>query len=88
MRCFEKDGAPSIDKDKIFLLEDPVNSDGSEFSAIGLLLTHHFLTALLWHVAGNGLKSLHDSIIPWDYSAVDRLNTGHAAGGLHPGSYN
>jgi hypothetical protein len=71
---FERDGAPSIRKDQIHYLQRP-ETDGTP-DVDQILLTQHFLTALLWHVAGNGLNSKQNAII--SNSSTVFVVTGHA----------
>ncbi|KAJ7195048.1 hypothetical protein GGX14DRAFT_404195 [Mycena pura] len=62
LRLFERDGAPSISRQQPYRLQ-PAQSNATP-DVNPLLLTQHFLTALLWHVAGNGLKANDNAIIP------------------------
>ncbi|KAJ7823600.1 hypothetical protein B0H14DRAFT_2597798 [Mycena olivaceomarginata] len=68
IRCFEKDGAPSINKNQLHQICP--QADARYLDVNPMLLTHHFLTALLWHVSGNGLKAHDDAIIPTAFSSV------------------
>ncbi|KAJ7798513.1 hypothetical protein B0H14DRAFT_3156889 [Mycena olivaceomarginata] len=53
IRVFENAGAPSISKHQIHYLQSiQLNSGTSDINIV--LLIQHFLTGLLWHVAGNG----------------------------------
>ncbi|KAJ6470143.1 hypothetical protein DFH09DRAFT_1221229 [Mycena vulgaris] len=66
LRVFEKDGAPSINN-QTSNWHAPLGSGINDVDAT--LLTQHFLTALLWHVAGNGLNSTDNAIVPPQFAA-------------------
>ncbi|KAJ7799940.1 hypothetical protein B0H14DRAFT_2616655 [Mycena olivaceomarginata] len=68
IRCFEKDGAPSINKNQLNQICPRTDAQYPDVDA--MLLTHHFLTALLWHVSGNGLEAHDDAIIPTAFPSV------------------
>ncbi|KAJ6583319.1 hypothetical protein B0H10DRAFT_2234861 [Mycena sp. CBHHK59/15] len=67
LRLFEKDGAPSINRNQSHYLHTVTVQGIADVNAT--LLTQHFLTALLWHVAGNGLKAKDNAITPDALSA-------------------
>jgi hypothetical protein len=50
-----------------------------------ILLTQHFLTALLWHVAGNGLKPQDAAVLPPQY-ADQKIVLGHKPSGARGSS--
>ncbi|KAJ7205558.1 hypothetical protein GGX14DRAFT_397696 [Mycena pura] len=61
VRLFEKDAAPGIARDGMWKLLEraPGNVDIADVNDV--LLAHHYLTGVLWHVAGNGRPSLRNA---------------------------
>ncbi|KAJ7214568.1 hypothetical protein GGX14DRAFT_444178 [Mycena pura] len=60
IRVFEKNGAPSISKDQVHYLQGIARSQTEDINVV--LLIQHFLTGLLWHVAGNGLQAKRGAV--------------------------
>ncbi|KAJ7806058.1 hypothetical protein B0H13DRAFT_1929802 [Mycena leptocephala] len=61
VRLFEKDAAPGIAREGTWklLMRAPGNMNIADVNDV--LLTHHYLTGVLWHVAGNGRPSLRNA---------------------------
>ncbi|KAJ7768141.1 hypothetical protein DFH07DRAFT_807880 [Mycena maculata] len=84
IRLFEKYGAPSIPRNGLRRLKIATNppdpniprSPNNAYDVSPFFLAQHFMTALLWHVAGNGVKGQNDAIIPAVYD-VDTVLLGH-----------
>ncbi|KAJ7121884.1 hypothetical protein C8R43DRAFT_73674 [Mycena crocata] len=64
LRRFERDGAPSIrDEAQARFLHDALGDPASRCDDIDpILVNHHYLTGVLWHVAGNGRPGVDESV--------------------------
>ncbi|KAJ7271436.1 hypothetical protein B0H12DRAFT_1229085 [Mycena haematopus] len=72
LRIFEKSGAPSLPRNQVIFLPKAAHDAAPDVNP--LLLTQHFLTGLLWHVAGNGLKAHTNAV---NAAAPATIHTGH-----------
>ncbi|KAJ6530774.1 hypothetical protein B0H19DRAFT_1273745 [Mycena capillaripes] len=60
IRVFEHTGAPSIPQNRVYYLQSIQANLETDINIV--LLIQHFLTGLLWHVAGNGLKAKGNAV--------------------------
>ncbi|KAJ7856267.1 hypothetical protein B0H14DRAFT_2578992 [Mycena olivaceomarginata] len=75
VRLLLKDGAPTLPRIKSFLeldIPDPDKKD--EMSRV--LYTHHYLTALHWHIAGNG-RPMPGNLPTLTFLRENNLEAGH-----------
>ncbi|KAJ7718820.1 hypothetical protein B0H16DRAFT_1796904 [Mycena metata] len=62
VRIFERDGAFSLDRSEKLFMKPPAVPGTTDVNHMFLL--QHLMTGILWHVAGNGMNSMTDAIIP------------------------
>ncbi|KAJ7467482.1 hypothetical protein FB451DRAFT_393832 [Mycena latifolia] len=73
IRLFEKDGAPSVPRTDVLPLRRSEGVSANVANVNKALLTHHYLTGVLWHVAGNGRPPVKDAL-----EVRTDLEVGHA----------